>query len=91
MGSWAYCQSCEPEETGLGPPDLREALQGYIVCPKCGAHYPLNESHKNELLIEMAEDVAALKRSIKVLTKSVKVLANTVLVVTPKKPSSSQH
>lgn len=69
--AWAYCYRCEAP---IGPPDVRDVIRGKVIC-HCGEEREVDDDYKDDLLVQMHEDIAMLQNQVKVLTKAVKMLA----------------
>lgn len=81
MGAWAYCHKCGDgsSSTPIGPPDVRDVLRGAVACWSCGTNREVDSVYKDELLVQMHEDITELKNTVAVLTKAVKLMADGAL------------
>lgn len=70
MGAWAYC-GCG---RSFDVPTTQEIVEGKQEC-SCGESLAVDRYLKDQLLVEMHEEVATLKKQVRVLIRAVKVMS----------------
>lgn len=67
MGAYLYCSNCK-HENGIGYPDLRSRLKGFVQCPQCGFENDLSDSF-DDAIDELVTRLEAAERKIENHTK----------------------
>lgn len=64
--AYAYCLTCDAE---LDNPTFAECIRGQIECHVCDDPFQLNESEREDAIIEMEERLSKVEEFIQKLTQ----------------------
>lgn len=66
---YTYCTYCDQE---IPDPEIEDIIKGYITCPDCHNPFHLEEEDKNEMIIQMYNDIEELKQILNAITHLLK-------------------